>query len=94
MSLVCARKTLIPGVVSYIKGVMSLPQPPYHPREPVNPRFRVSFHHLRDIALEEGILERNLKIKKVASREKCVLEIYLSCVHFGGIKLSFSLLCI
>ena len=40
---------------------MSRPQLPHHPREPVNPRFRVSFHHLREIALEEGNFGKELE---------------------------------
>ena len=94
MSLNRRRKTLIPGVVSYIKGIMSHSQPPYHPREPVNPRFRVNFHHLREIALEEGNFGKELEDQEGCFKgEVCVLEIYFSCVHLEGIELPFSLLC-
>ena len=74
---------------------MSLPQPPYHPREPVNPRFHVSFHHLRDIALEEANFGKELEDQEGLIQRKGVDPRSTSvCVHLGGNKLLSSLLCI
>ena len=94
MSLVCARKTLIPGVVSYIKGVMSLPQPPYHPREPVNPSFRVSFHHLREIALEEGNFGKELEDQEGCFKGEVYIRDLLQFVFILEVLSSHFLLCI